>query len=155
LDVLSITIPPLRERGEDIAILANYFLNEVNQGRPPGLGKVVFDPNAIDRLVEHSWPGNVRELRNVIHRTVFHSEDSIIRAKDLQLISMSLPEAQRPAQDLSSIKGKMIDAALSASNGNVSRAAQLLGIGKTTLYRHLSKIRLQSVPKAGAENACC
>lgn len=144
LNVIPVNLPPLRERPEDILVLAEKFLGEFN--RKYGLQKA-FTPSAIRSLMEYSWPGNVRELRNVIERLVVTSTGSELSFDGDALIN------QVGYQDKSSTPGKhqvyegtlknvlkkveeeYINQVLAECNGRIGEAAQRLGIHRTMLYR--------------------
>jgi transcriptional regulator with PAS, ATPase and Fis domain len=131
LTQITLRVPPLRERVQDIAPLATHFLAL----HDPALR---FSPAAIDVLIRHSWPGNIRELRNVVMRAAVLSVEDEIRPEDLPLQTAN-PE---PASSLSStsIEGmerKMIFDALHSTNGHQQKAAAKLGISRRTLSRKL------------------
>ena len=140
LNVFDIRIPPLRERREDIALLAASFLRQpgpLNGGRPARLM-----PDALEALLNHDWPGNVRELRNVLERATITCEGGTIRAHDL-----SLRRAFKPAThntDLDAIERGAIDRVLRDVGGNKSKAARQLGITRTQLYWRLRKHGLET-----------
>lgn len=133
LTQITMRVPPLRKRVEDIAPLAEHFLAL----HDPSLR---FSPEAIDVLSRHSWPGNIRELRNVVMRAAVLSLEDEIRAEDLPMHD-ARPEA--PAMSMagtSSIEGmerKMIFDALHSTNGHQQKAAAKLGISRRTLSRKL------------------
>ena len=142
--VFEVTLPPLRDHPEDIPLLIRAF------SRSAESDGVEVDPDAMDALMAHEWPGNVRELENAIRRALVTC-DGRIRLKDLPrrvrtgvAIDGLLPagvSARRvgPAQplDLATIERQAIERALAVTEGNLSDAAQKLGIGRTTLYRKL------------------
>jgi transcriptional regulator with PAS, ATPase and Fis domain len=140
LNVFDIRIPPLRERREDIALLAASFLRQpgpLNGGRPAQLM-----PDALEALLNHDWPGNVRELRNVLERATITSEDGIIRARDLSLLRAFKPATH--TTDLDAIERGAIDRVLRDVGGNISKAARQLGITRTQLYGRLRKHGLET-----------
>jgi transcriptional regulator of acetoin/glycerol metabolism len=145
LNVLSIDIPPLRERGEDVALLAQVFLTEaeVEVGRS-GLSLTA---NACDALRRHPWPGNVRELRNVLLRAAATAPTETIDRDDLRLEGAE-PSQRRAAAggSDSTLRGAVREAerdvlvsALDSCAWNVSHAAARLGISRMTLYRRLAR----------------
>jgi len=130
---LVIRIPPLREREGDAVLLAHNFMGAFNEE----LGRSVkgFRSDALAALSNHDWPGNVRELENRMKRAVIMAEGTRIAASDLDLVSgedddrvLSLKEAREVAER------REIPRALSQSDGNVSKAAKLLGVSRPTLY---------------------
>ncbi len=151
LNVITLRIPPLRERREDIPILAAYFLNKHAAGALRLSGAVE------EALFKYDWPGNVRELENTIHRmcAVSASRDlgmqdlpsSVLHAvlpprevPSLSAASLSLPLSRHDAQNvvpLAELERHAILNAIAATRGDRTMAAQLLGIGRTTLYRKL------------------
>jgi DNA-binding NtrC family response regulator len=145
LSEFTITLPPLRERREDIPALAQRFLDEttVELSRPPGRR---LSEDAIDALLHNDWPGNVRQLRNVIRRAALIGPE-VIRLEDLDLSSLSPVTAGKQPDDLpvgslktiadtafSQAERRAIGDALAGAKGNKSRAARLLGIDYKTLH---------------------
>jgi DNA-binding NtrC family response regulator len=128
LNVIEITLPSLADRPEDIVALAEHFLGE---------GKRLAD-DAVAVLLGHDWPGNVRELRNAIERARVLSQDGVIRANDL-----NLPPPARPRADMDEPPRDVIEAALRRHAGNVTRAAQSLGLSRQALYRRLERLGLR------------
>jgi DNA-binding NtrC family response regulator len=140
LAVFELQAPPLRERGEDIALLVEFFLDHFRrQDGRPGLQ---LSQAAREKLLSYNWPGNVRQLRNVIDSAVVLAEGPEIRVSDLGL--------REPAEDeMESLKLKywekrLITEALRRSGGNVPEAAGLLGIGRATLYYKVKQYGLTS-----------
>lgn len=133
LTQITIRVPPLRERAEDIAPLANHFLAQHDQA-------LRFSAAALDALVRHSWPGNIRELRNVVVRAAVLAMDEVIGAEELPFDraaeSGSTPEALS-AESLEGMERKMIFDALHSTNGHQQKAAAKLGISRRTLSRKL------------------
>jgi transcriptional regulator with PAS, ATPase and Fis domain len=136
LNVFDIRIPPLRERPEDIAILAQSFLEE--RSRSTGCARVKLTPAATDTLLRHEWPGNVRELYNALERASIVCEDGLIRAQDLSLAPPIVP-VMVDSTDLHVVERQAIERAMRDVNGNISRAARQLGISRTQLYCRLRK----------------
>ncbi len=136
LNTVEIRLPPLRERREDIPRLAAHFLER--QGGSYGKRVRGFEPAALGALIEHSWPGNVRELEHVVERAVLLSQGDRIAVDDLALQprpssprieEMTIEEAER----------HLIRRALERHQGNVSRAADALGLSRSALYRRLQQ----------------
>jgi Nif-specific regulatory protein len=134
LSVFELDVPPLRERGEDIALLLDYFLEHFRQqhGRP-GL-KIAVDARA--KLLGYSWPGNVRQLRNVIDSAVVLAGDRI-EVGDLGLREVEQADLETLRIDF--WERRLIGEALKRSGGSVPDAAVLLGIGRATLYRKIEE----------------
>jgi two-component system NtrC family response regulator len=137
-----INIPPLRNRVGDAALLAHAFVRRygAEQKRNLTLGE-----DALSSIAAHSWPGNVRELENCIKRAVIMADGSVLTAADLGL---EATEAEPMNLDLRSIREeaerKAILTALSRSNGNVVRTAELLGVSRPTLYDLMHKLGLKA-----------
>jgi two-component system, NtrC family, response regulator len=133
LNPVSVRIPPLRDRGGDPVLLANFFLERFN--REFGRNLRGLTEQAVAALTNHGWPGNVRELENRMKRAVVMSEGRLIDAADLEL---EPPVAEAPDLDLRAARlraeREVILNALSRSNGTLSAAAKLLGISRPTLY---------------------
>jgi two-component system response regulator HydG len=145
LDVVRLNVPPLRERGDDVRVLAEHFLaRELYSSRR----KLTFGTAVMDRLLNYAWPGNVRELENCIERTAALARSDELGPEDL-------PEKIRFSEGRSGVQapnapglgvGSLVDLerrhtlrALELLHGNMTRAAKLLGIDRTTLYRRLKR----------------
>ena len=133
LSEIVISIPPLSERIGDAALLAHHFKNKFNaqEGRP-GL---IFSPESLSLIETHSWPGNVREMENCIKRAVIMAEGTQIMPEDLGLLaSVATEEPINLRQIREEAEHKAVLKALSRVDGNVARAAELLGVSRPTLY---------------------
>ncbi|HEU4835477.1 MAG TPA: sigma-54 dependent transcriptional regulator [Pyrinomonadaceae bacterium] len=142
LNTVEIRLPPLRDRIEDIPVLAEHFLKlHRERYRRPIMG---FTPEAIDALRQHLWPGNVRELDHVIERAILMSPGNIVTAFDLAL--ESTPDARLSARleemSLEDAERLLIKKALARFEGNANRAAEALGLSRSALYRRLQKYGL-------------
>jgi len=152
LSVFEMTLPPLRDRAEDILVLAEAFLADIGRGvgRPAaGLSK-----DARDRLLAHAWPGNVRELRNAIERAVILCEGGLITSAHLPISLASTGEPPRVAQSgggaaagprgasLEAMEKEMIQRAMAQAKNNKSEAARLLGLARGQLYSRLKRYGL-------------
>jgi two-component system response regulator FlrC len=139
VNVFDIHLPPLRERREDILVLARSFLNEL--ARTNGRPVMELTPAASGVLRNHSWPGNVRELRNVLERATIVCEDGLIRVDDLSLVA---PPATgvNGGENLKGLERVLIERAMREAEGNKSVAARRLGITRTQLYGRLRKYGL-------------
>jgi transcriptional regulator with GAF, ATPase, and Fis domain len=146
LAVLTIHLPPLRQRGEDVLLLARHFTQEAGR-RYRRILPLEFSPGARGVLLEYSWPGNVRELRNVIYRVVLFAAGPQIRSQDL---SWSLPSAARAPQEAPPHRpspDRLLEL-LAEEKGNVSALARRLRVATKTIYRwvrshHLDLTRLR------------
>ena len=131
LNVIDIAVPPLADRPADILPLARHFLGETLQ----------LSEDAAAALLAHDWPGNVRELRNSIERAKLLARDSIVAAADL-----NLPAASRAAaRETEHFSKEVLEASLREAGGNISRAAQSLGLSRQALYRRLERFNLRSL----------
>ena len=135
LSVFELVVPSLRDRGSDINLLVNFFLDHFRRqhGRP---GLQLSD-EARRKLLSYSWPGNVRQLRNVIDSAVVLAGGNAIEASDLGLHDVSGTEMETLALDY--WERRLIGEALKRTSGSVPEAAKLLGIGRATLYRKIEE----------------
>jgi len=149
LNVFEITLPPLRERKDDLPLLIQGFINEFNTRN--GRSVAAVDPAAMTLLEAYSWPGNVRELRNVIERATIVAEGRFITEKDLPALSAS-PGSGRaaaaaasagtgltPGMTVGQAEQQLIHITLQHTGGNKTRAAELLGISLKTLHNKLHR----------------
>lgn len=141
LSVISIDLPPLRERGDDILLLANCFLNKYAAEYHKKVFN--FDALAIKKMQHYNWPGNVRELENRIKRAVIMSRKSLISVDDLGLADDIPADRESLVEVMDDIQKKYILNALSRTRGNISRAARELGISRVTLYELLSRFNIE------------
>jgi DNA-binding NtrC family response regulator len=154
LAVFRIHLPPLRERGDDVILLARHFISAL--GAKMGKAGVGLSRDAHDRLFAHGWPGNIRELQNAIERALILIDGSSISAEQLALPAprsrvpeavapptpMSGAAARPPLPSLAEIEKQSIVEALSRANGNKSRAAEMLGLSRMQLYTRLRRFGL-------------
>jgi transcriptional regulator of acetoin/glycerol metabolism len=152
LNVLTIAVPPLRERSEDIPLLAQTFLAEAEI--EVGRRGLALTADAMAALGAHGWPGNVRELRNVILRAAATAPRAEIGPNDL-LFEAGITESRQVVTAGPTLRGAVLEsereallAALEASAWNFARAAQQLGISRMTLYRRLSKCGISRMPRS-------
>jgi DNA-binding NtrC family response regulator len=140
LNTIEIHLPPLRERREDIAPLAMHFLRRhATRYRKP---LTSFDTGAMQLLLSHPWPGNIRELDHAIERAVLMAQGEQLRAVDLGLRMTSSPVPRMEDLPLEDVEKLLIQKALSRYEGNVSRAAQALGLSRSALYRRIASYGL-------------
>ncbi|MGI8990450.1 MAG: sigma-54-dependent transcriptional regulator [Bryobacteraceae bacterium] len=145
LNVIPFHVPPLRDRTEDVPLLAEYFLREFTTayGRKPK----ELTPQAFDVLQSHHWPGNVRELKNLIERIVILNPQARVDARHIPLGAARRPATERPADRFGSLQ-EVREAAereyilkkLDETNGNVTRTAELLGLERSNLYRKMKTL---------------
>jgi len=132
LNVVNIELPPLRERREDVPLLAEHFLHKFameNQKEITG-----FSHEAMELVLDYDWPGNVRELENAIERAVILAKDSIITVADLPQENLSLAYSTTPRKNLKEVEKGHIWNILRETGENYSEAARILGISRMTLY---------------------
>ncbi len=150
LAVIPLHVPPLRERKDDISLLARHFLSRFAErsGQPAEY----LDPSAVEVLQAHDWPGNVRELENVIERAVALSRDGRIDATDLPRFrrSVSVPSVEGPVESLPVLERRHIIETLDRVGWNRKRAAELLQISTTTLWRRLKEFGIDGKQPRGA-----
>jgi len=142
INTVEIHIPPLRERKEDIPLLAEYFLEIFrNKYSKPGLR---LSPQAIKKLENYHWYGNVRELQHTIERSVILSEGDVLEASDFLLTPMHSREYgfQIENYNLDEVEKLIIQKVISKHEGNISKAAKELGLTRTSLYRRMEKYGL-------------
>jgi DNA-binding NtrC family response regulator len=137
LNTVEIPVPPLRERREDIAPLAAHFLSQHSARYRKPLTD--FEPAAMQALLCHGWPGNVRELDHAVERAVLLARDDVIRFADLALRPPRETHARFEEMCLEEVEALLIRKALARYGGNVSQAAQTLGLSRSALYRRLQR----------------
>jgi len=139
LNVIPITIPPLRERTEDIPYLVNSFIKEYSKV----YNKVIKDieDNALDVLMNYYWPGNVRELENVIEYTVVRAKEEIIRLENLPPSIRTSSEIKNTVSEFKRENPSELLQLLEKHKWNKTKVAEELGIGRTTLWRMLKKVK--------------
>jgi two-component system NtrC family response regulator len=146
VSVISINLPPLRERGDDILLLAHYYLSMFNKEYHKNIRR--FSGAAVTFLTGYEWPGNVRELRNRVQRAVVMSDSAALEPVDLGCEAEKNPEKieeEQPIETLNlkdardKIEQKLISAAIDLQNGNIGKAAETLGVSRPTLYDLMKK----------------
>ncbi len=139
LNTIEVHLPALRDRREDIPLLARHFLRQHAQRYRKNVAG--FDPAAMQMLLEHRWPGNVRELDHAVERAVLMSQGNTIRSSDLGLKSDGTSTARLEDMSLEDVEAFLIKKAM-ARYGNVSQAARALGLSRSALYRRLERYKL-------------
>jgi DNA-binding NtrC family response regulator len=140
LNTIEIHLPPLRERREDIPLLAAHFLRIHAQRYRKHLEG--FDPSAMQALLDNPWQGNVRELNHVVERAVLMASEALIRLADLALRPIAAGTGRLEDMSLEEVEAFLIKKALARYNGNVSHAAAALGLSRSALYRRLERFGL-------------
>jgi transcriptional regulator with PAS, ATPase and Fis domain len=146
LQVFDIALPPLRDRIDDVPLLAEQFLAEIAESM--GCAMPQLTNEARGALLGHSWPGNVRELRNVLERAAILSDDGIIEPRHLSLqeTTTRTSMAATPTQDLGALERQSIERVLRETDGNKSKTARRLGLTRTQLYVRLRRYGLNIGP---------
>lgn len=142
LYILYLELPPLRDRGNDIDLLIDFFKTkysgELNRGN------ISFTPRALKALRNYSWPGNVRELQNLVHRLVILAEDDVIDVPDLpESFRYSASRSKGLDRTLQEVEQEYIQAVLAANQNNISRTAGILGIDRKTLREKIKRYQPQ------------
>ena len=138
LNVLTIAMPPLRERGDDILLLAHHFATKF--AKEFGKRTPRFSDNAMQVLLQYHWPGNVRELENVIQRLVIMTDEDVIEVSDLPSLMRFTPlRGSGLNRTLADVETEYIQNVLANVNGNKTKAAEILGIDRKTLRDKLKK----------------
>jgi DNA-binding NtrC family response regulator len=142
LNTIEIHLPPLRDRREDISLLAHHFLRGYAQRYRKNISG--FDPGAAQLLQEHPWPGNVRELDHAVERGVLLAQGPFVRSADLGLRpGPSGANARLEEMSLDEVERHLIQRTLARHDGNVSQAAKALGLSRSAMYRRLQKHGLE------------
>jgi DNA-binding NtrC family response regulator len=140
LNTIEIHLPGLRERREDLPLLANYFLRQFSQRYRKRL--TGFESAAMQALLEYAWPGNVRELEHAVERAVLMAQGELVRSSDLGLRTGREGAARLEEMSLEEVECLLVKKALARYEGNVSHAAEVLGLSRSGLYRRLRKYGL-------------
>ena len=145
LNTIEIKLPPLRERGEDVQALADHFLG-IHSNR---YGRQIkgLDSSARDALAAHQWPGNIRELDHAVQRGVLMARCDVVSAADLGLAPSSLQQSGEAALDnmtIEEVERILIRKALKRTGGNMKAASELLGLGRSSLYRRMEKYGMEN-----------
>jgi DNA-binding NtrC family response regulator len=140
LNTIEIHVPPLRDRGDDIFLLSNHFVKIYSSRYKKG--KIVLSKEARKKLLDYYWPGNVRELQHVIERAVLMCGNKKIKESDLAIKDNGITNNNPRTLNLEELEKAAIKNALKLQKGNLSQAAKVLGLGRTTLYRKINKYNL-------------
>ena len=139
LNVVRIVIPPLRDRRGDVPLLARFFLNKYN-ARYQHSARLM--ESGLKALQEYTWPGNVRQLQHLVERLTILAPSGRIDAEAVQQALAAMEAREDPVETLAEAEEEQIRRVLAATGGNKSRAAQILGIERKTLYRKLERMKL-------------
>jgi DNA-binding NtrC family response regulator len=140
LNTIEIHLPPLRDRREDIPLLASHFLGKHAQRYRKQLA--AFDSAAMQALLDHPWPGNIRELDHAVERAVLMAQGDTVKAGDLGLRQSRDGAPRLEEMSLEEVECSLIKKALARFDGNVSHAAKALGLSRSALYRRLQRFGL-------------
>ncbi len=152
INVIFLTIPPLRERKEDIGLLVNYFIKQYAEanGRPAP----EMTPEALQALVQYDWPGNVREVKNIVERMIVLSSgakltldnipEDILHGRGNSASRLSVTDSghSESVGRIDQMEKGLIEKTLTDAGGNKSKAAQMLGISRRTLYRKIDEYKI-------------
>ncbi|MCA9540038.1 MAG: sigma 54-interacting transcriptional regulator [Myxococcales bacterium] len=140
INVVAIPLPPLRDRDEDVVLIARYLLDRI--AREYGQQVRGLAPEAMIALRKHSWPGNIRELENRLKKAVVLADGPLLTADDLDLDETVLSDAILPlAEAKEAFQRRYIDQVLALNDGNRTKTARDLGVDPRTIFRHLEKVR--------------
>jgi transcriptional regulator with GAF, ATPase, and Fis domain len=137
LNVVNVELPPLRQRGEDVLVVARYLLSRYS--REYDVKVKGLSPNAAVAIRKHAWPGNIRELENRIKKAIVLCESSVIGPDDLGLTGDVLPQILTLAEAKDKFQREYINEVLALNNGNRTKTARDLGVDPRTVFRHLEK----------------
>ncbi|MCA9606687.1 MAG: sigma 54-interacting transcriptional regulator, partial [Myxococcales bacterium] len=137
LNVVNLHLPPLRERGDDVVLLAKYLLQKYSEE----FGSKVkgFTPNALIALKKYDWPGNVRQLENRIKKAIVLCDKTLVGPEDLDLFPEALAPIQSLAQAREDFQRRYILEVLERNNGNRTKTARDLGVDPRTIFRYLER----------------
>ena len=141
LNVIPFFVPPLRERREDIPVLARYFMRMFTNEN--GIGPKEFMPEALESMTDYFWPGNVRELRNEVERLVIMVQEQCIEPRDLSLPNGSAAPASNLHEARAKFEKDFICSKLVENNWNITKTAKLLGLERSYLYRKIKSYGIE------------
>jgi len=141
INTIEVEIPPLRERIEDIPLLANHFLKYYSSKYGKNVNKI--SEAAMTRMTKHLWPGNIRELQHALERAIILSNSSVLQPEDFNFTNTSVKEGDQQVNldqfNLEEVEKLLIRKVLKKYNGNITQAASELGLTRSSLYRRLEK----------------
>ena len=142
INTVELHLPALRERGDDVGLLTKHFLDQFM--RKYQKKSMTIDPEVLTKLKEYHWPGNIRELQHMVERAVILSDGNSIKPSDFHLSDVLLNKESRPTSlNLLDNEKRLILEAVDKFNGNISKAAEALGLTRAALYRRLEKFGIQ------------
>lgn len=150
LNVVGLHLPPLRERGDDLEVLARHLLQRFS--KEFGSDVKGFSPDATQAMRRYPWPGNIRQLENRIKKAVVLSDSALVRAEDLDLRPENLEEVVPLANAVEEFKERYIDEVLKRNNENRSRTARDLGVDARTIFRYLERKRARLEGRSPVED---
>jgi DNA-binding NtrC family response regulator len=152
LNVVKIDLPPLRDRTEDIPLLATHFVQKFS---PPGSSPKLICPEAMEALLQHRWPGNIRELENAIERACVTSREDVIRPENLPTeilnapppgyhipVDLTRPMAEQVTELTAAFEERYLRRALRKTRGHIGRTAQLMGLSRRTITDKIAQYRI-------------
>ena len=137
INTIQIEVPPLRDRGNDVLVLADFFLKKYSSKYNKPSLKI--NQQAQDKLLKYSWPGNIRELQHTIEKAVILGDGNILKADDFFMRPIHAGKAIETELTLEEMEKRMINLAIDKNNGNLSAAADQLGVTRQTLYNKIKK----------------
>ena len=137
LNVVNLELPPLRERGDDVIVIARYLLSRYS--REYDVKVKGLSPNATVAIRKHNWPGNIRELENRIKKAIVLCDSTVLGPDDLGLTGDTLPQIMNLADAKEKFQREYINEVLALNNGNRTKTARDLGVDPRTIFRHLEK----------------
>lgn len=140
INTIEIHIPPLRERGNDIILLATHFLNRYARKYKKEIHG--FTREAKNKLLKYTWPGNVRELQHMVERAIILGNSSLLKPENFSFHTTQRQKREEDILNLEDLEKQAIEKAMKLSEGNITRAAKFLGITRFSLYRKLEKLKL-------------
>jgi Nif-specific regulatory protein len=142
INIFTLTLPPLRDRRADIALLAEYFVGTLAEQHQRRIGRI--SSGALDLLTQYSWPGNVRELENVIERAVVICDGSVIQEQHLPPALLDAPPTPRQqltlGQAVERLERQLVEEALQSEGGSIAAAARVLGTTERVVRYKASKL---------------
>lgn len=142
LNTMQITLPPLRERKDDLVELAHFLLKKLSAKYDKY--NLFFDEKALEQIQKHAWFGNIREMENRIKRAVILYEDHTITVGDLDLELIDTYETEKEEIQLSNIEKNSIEKVLQKHQFNISKSAEELGLSRAALYRRMEKYDIKN-----------
>jgi two-component system response regulator HydG len=141
INTVEITLPPLRDRLEDIPVLTEHFLKKA--GRKYGKPNIYITKKGVEKLKDYHWPGNIRELEHTIERLIIMSDSDVIDVPQINLNNQSLVSGKPPKNlNLEQMEKYLIEKAIHKHSGNISKAAKDLGLTRAALYRRMEKYEI-------------